>query len=487
MIVAVCLLCPAFNRVVAQTDMDTAALMRQIRAGQQAGRQITANGQRLKQKVEEAARSTMLANSYTDRTRPADSTRSRLVVSLLTCGPGTEIYEYYGHSAIRIRRQMPQNNAADASSEKTGNSSENQGDLNPYRSAAPDSALDLVFNYGVFDFHSGNFVLRFALGHTDYICAVQQTRDFLDNYRREGRFVEEQILNLTQEESAYLLNSLLTNSLPQNRVYRYNFFYDNCATRVRDKIEEAVDGVLKYPDRPVSRSWRDAVHFYSHYYRWSTFAQDLVLGSQADQKATGRELEFVPMILEQDYRTTLIQAANGIIYPLVRSHHRLLDLPPLRPREAFPLSPLAVSVIVLVGGMACAVIEWRRRKIFWGIDTAAIALQGLAGCVVAFLFFFSTHPAVGSNWLIWVLNPLPLFGLYFQIRGALHRRYYAYHIVAAPVLAAFLIALIWIPQQISLPAVLLVVFLLGRSALNIAVGYSLKHAAARPAPAKTNP
>ena len=91
----------------------------------------------------------------------------RLQVSLLTCGPGPEIYEYYGHSAIRVVRT----DTAD---------------------------FDLVFNYGVFDFNSGNFALRFALGHTDYICAMQQTIDFVEAYRRKGIYIDEQVLNVTQ-------------------------------------------------------------------------------------------------------------------------------------------------------------------------------------------------------------------------------------------------------------------------------------------------
>lgn len=446
----------------AQDMADTATLMREVRAGQQAGKHLTPQQQRLKDIIGQQAQSQMLKSAYSDRTLPTDSAAPRLIVSVLTCGPGNEIYEYYGHSAIRIQRT-------------TGRSANAEGQ-NPNISArisqpyaAMDSSFDVVFNYGVFDFNSGNFVLRFALGHTDYICAMEETDAFLEQYRRRGSYVDEQVLNLTQNEAGYLLQSLLVNAQPQNRVYRYNFFYDNCATRVRDKIEEAVNGTLKYPERPVSRTWRDAIHFYSHYYQWSTFAQDLVLGSDADEAATGRELEFAPLIMEQDFATTLIQARDGIIYPLVKDSHRLVDLPPLKREVAFPLSPLCVSIILVAGALVLAVMEWRKRKIYWGIDTAIIVLQSVAGCIVAFLFFFSTHPAVGSNWLVWVFNPLPLLGLYWQINGARHHRYYAYHIVAAPILLTFLLALPWIPQHVDAAAILLVVFLLIRSLTSLCV------------------
>lgn len=470
MIAAIVITCsPAMAR--AQDIADTANLLREVRAGQQAEKNLTQQQQHLKEVIGKQAQSQMMKSGFTDRTLAADSAAPRIIVSVLTCGPGNEIYEYYGHSAIRIQREASKKDTTGAQNNYSVAQDSHSGGLQS-------SALDLVFNYGVFNFNSGNFALRFALGHTDYICAVEETDAFLEQYRRRGSYVDEQVLNLTQNEAAYLLQSLLTNARPENCVYRYNFLYDNCATRVRDKIEEAVNGELKYPTRPVSRTWRDAIHFYSHYYQWSTFAQDLVLGSDADQLATGRELEFAPLILEQDFATTLIQARDGIIYPLVKDSHRLIDLPPLHREIGFPLSPLAVSVILVAGALACAVIEWKKKKIFWGIDTVTIILQSVAGCIVAFLFFFSTHPAVGSNWLVWVFNPLPLLGLYWQIKGARHRHYWAYHIVAAPILAAFLLALPWIPQYVSAPVILLVVFLLIRSLTNICVWIRIKRTGA---------
>lgn len=466
MIAATVMMCsPKILR--AQDMADTATLMREVRAGQQAGKNFTRQQQRLKDIIGQQAQSQMLKSAYADRTLPTDSAAQRLIVSVLTCGPGNEIYEYYGHSAIRIQRKSGRL----ANPEQENTYTDAQISQLP---AAQDSSFDVVFNYGVFDFNSGNFVLRFALGHTDYICAMEETDAFLEQYRRRGSYVDEQVLNLTQNEANYLLQSLLVNAQPQNRVYRYNFLYDNCATRVRDKIEEAVNGTLKYPERPVSRTWRDAIHFYSHYYQWSTFAQDLVLGSDADEAATGRELEFAPLIMEQDFATTLIQARDGIIYPLVKDSHRIVDLPPLKRATAFPLSPLCVSIILVAGALIIGVAEWKKRKIYWGIDTAIIVLQSVAGCIVAFLFFFSTHPAVGSNWLVWVFNPLPLLGLYWQINGARHHRYYAYHVVAAPILAAFLLALPWIPQHVDAAAILLVVFLLIRSLTSLCVWLRIK-------------
>lgn len=373
-----------------------------------------------------------------------DSLQSgRLQVSLLTCGPGPEIYQYYGHSAIRVL-------------------------------CTDSTDLDLVFNYGVFDFNSGNFALRFALGHTDYVCAMQQTEDFVEHYRRQGIYIDEQVLNVTQREAQRLLNALLVNCQPENCVYRYSFFYDNCATRVRDKIEECLDGKLQYPERPTERSLRDAVHYYSHNYRWATFGQDLLLGSEADWPASGRELEFAPLIMQEDFARTLVIDRTGIVRLFAGEKHRLLDLPPIEVEPSSWLSPMAVMAYLLIAVLILAMWEQRRRRIAWQVDSVLLALQGLGGVIVAFLFFFSTHPTVDSNWMVWVLNPLPLVGLYWQIKGGRCGRYYYYHAVALVVLALFFMALPLIPQYVSSAATLLILTLLLRSLNNVVVYFQRK-------------
>ena len=136
--------------------------------------------------------------------------RDSIQFSLLTCSPGTEIYSLFGHTAIRYQ-----------------NYTQNK---------------DIVFNYGMFSFSSPNFIYRFVKGETDYQLGVNDFRSFEAEYMFRGSSVYQQILNLTYEEKLKLQNLLFTNYLPQNRVYRYNYFYDNCTTRARDQIEKCIDG-----------------------------------------------------------------------------------------------------------------------------------------------------------------------------------------------------------------------------------------------------
>lgn len=430
--VAVCAQMPAVDEAQAKEALQT------LQNTNLSGRQKA-----LRSKIESLATAGLVATASDKRTR-SDSVGMHLQISLLTCGRGDAPYEYYGHSAIRVLRT--------------------------------DSAgLDLVFNYGVFDFNSDNFLLRFSLGETDYLCAVEKTADFIESYRRDGRYIDEQVLNLTQSEARRLYEALLDNVKPQNAAYRYNFFYDNCATRVRDIIERNVEAKLQYPERPVERTLRDAVHFYCRGSEWSAFGQDLVIGAEADIPASGRELEFVPLVLQQDFGSTVIIDQTHLVRTFVTDTRRLLDLPAVEAKRAFPLSPLGVAVLLVLCALVLGIYEYRKKRIVWAFDTALLLIEGIAGAIVAFMFFFSIHPTVGSNWLVWILNPLPLVGLFWQIKRAAKKQFPIYHAVAGVVVMLFLMASFFIPQKFGVPILLLALVLLIRNATNLLVWRKMRN------------
>ena len=183
-------------------------------------------------------------------------------LSLLTCAPGEVIYTLFGHTAIRYEN--------------------------------PSQGIDVVFNYGLFSFDIPNFALRFSLGETDYRLGVIDYPHFAGEYAYFGRSVWQQTLNLNNEEKAELIRLLQENYRPENRVYRYNFFYDNCATRPRDKIEESISGKVIYPVEPQdgSRTFREIVHQYCKGHPWARFGIDLCIGSEADRPITQRQMMF---------------------------------------------------------------------------------------------------------------------------------------------------------------------------------------------------
>lgn len=337
-------------------------------------------------------------------------------ISLLTCEPGSEIYALFGHSAIRYENPAKQE--------------------------------DWVFNYGMFSFKEPNFVMRFVKGETDYQLGVVPFRYFEAEYGMRGSSVYQQELNLTNAEKEKLAGLLFENYLPANRVYRYNYFYDNCTTRARDKIEESIQGKVVYPvsDRVVS--YRDILHEFTAGSEWSEFGIDLCLGSEADEPIDERKQMFAPFYMLAAARGAVIHRADTMM-PFVRKETKIVDAV-LEDEPAFPLSPMACALLLLA---VTVIIVGRglykgRQCLAWNV--VMFLLQGLGGCIIAFLFFFSLHPTVGSNWLLILFNPLPLIYLPWLIGRGIKQQKDPYHVYNAVVLTSFILLMPFLPQEFNL-------------------------------------
>ena len=346
------------------------------------------------------------------KAKSSDSIR----LSLLTCAPGTEIYALFGHSAIRYEH--------------------------------PALQRDWVFNYGMFSFSEPNFVMRFVKGETDYQLGVIPYSYFEAEYAERGSSVYQQVLNLTAEEKVNLVKALQENYLPANRVYRYNYFYDNCTTRARDKIEECIDGKVVYTTPTHEETFRDIIHEYTEGHEWSEFGIDLCLGADADKPIDLRQQMFAPFYMLEAARGAMIQRGDTLV-PLVKEEFKVVDV--IRtPEPGFPISPMAGACVLLAVTMVVVGVGVRKGHISCIWDGFLFGLQGIGGCVIAFLFFFSVHPTVSSNWMLVLLNPIPLFYLPFMIYQSLGRKKDAYHGVNAIVLTFFMILMPLIPQEFNL-------------------------------------
>jgi hypothetical protein len=306
-------------------------------------------------------------------------------ISLLTCQPHDEVYSLYGHTAIRYHDLRHQ-------------------------------GLDLAFNYGVFDFKKPHFVARFVLGLTDYELGAYPYKYFVNEYRRFGSMVTEQVLNLTNEEKSAMHEALAINLRPDNRIYRYNFFYSNCTTKARDIIEQCVKGNLKYSEREgYTPTYREMVHSMTERNPWSRFGNDLLLGIKADQKTDLRQQEFLPYNLLYDFDHAQIYA-DGTYRPLVKERRIAVPAGVQIVQEGFPLSPLICAIILLVISLLLFLLEWRQKKVYVLWDIVLMLLTSTLGIVLT-LMLFSQHPTVSLNLQIILLNPLPLFFLWPVIRG----------------------------------------------------------------------
>ena len=314
----------------------------------------------------------LTARERTDMSFPADSIgREDLTVSIVTCDPGPDVYELCGHAAIRIRS----------------------------------ASMDSVWNYGIFDFTSPNFIYRFCKGETDYMVYGYQFQRFMPAYVRRGSKVKEQVLDLTQEEARNLRAMLQTESRPENRIYRYNYVRDNCATRPWKRITQASGRGIELPDTLYYPTFRSEMRHFHRNYPWYQFGIDLVLGSGLDYPLAKDEDTFAPPVLADKLASATIGGA-----PLVRETNVIFPgladatLPPT-PWYLTPMAAAAVMLLLSIGTMFAYIMKKRLWK--WWISLYFLA-AGTAGCIVAFLVFCSEHEATSPNILIWWLNPMQL-------------------------------------------------------------------------------
>ena len=389
-------------------------------------------------------------------TLPTD-TADTWQVSLITCGPGVEVYNQFGHTAIRMK-----------------NVSRN---------------IDLIYNYGIFSFNTPNFVLRFTLGKTDYLLGIQAYQDFVDWYAYCNRDVREQVLNLSIEEKNTLIGLLNENYKPQNRTYRYNFFYDNCATRPRDLIEKCLQSKLQYADdmttTSTGQSFRSIVHEFTANNSWSQFGIDLCLGSEADKPISRRAMMFIPLYLEKYFEKATIlphernnnssreknknlvgEKSNGT-YPLITESKQLVTIPEAdKVQKDTPFTPFRCATFMFIVTTVLTIYEIRSRKSMWGFDLILFTAAGIAGCMLAFLATFSEHPTVSPNYLLFLFQPLHLLLLPWFIKKVKKMQRSSYLVVLTIELLLFIVLWAIIPQKFPLAVLPLALCLLVRSASN---------------------
>ena len=309
-------------------------------------------------------------------------------VSLLTCSPHEEIYSLYGHTALRWH------------------------DLR--------KGEDIAFNWGVFDFKKPFFVGRFVFGLTDYELGAYPYPLFRKEYKKYGSGITEQVLDLRPEEKMAIKEALIRNMQPENKVYRYNYFYDNCSLRPRNLIERCISGEVKYVAREdYQPTYREMVHGCVRNHPWAAFGNDMLLGIRADMKTDLRQQEFLPLNLLYDFDRATIYA-DGEYRPLVKEKRIALQAGVQVIEEDFPLTPMQCAWVLFIVSAGIALIEWKQKKRFRYWDALLMLVQGLAGCVL-FVMIFSQHPTTSLNLQLLLFNPLPLFYIPAVLKGQTKR------------------------------------------------------------------
>ena len=352
------------------------------------------------------------------------------VAYLLTCGPGTETYSIYGHSALRI--------------------------------AIPEKHTDTVYNWGVFDFNTTNFVWKFAKGRLDYMVIGESLNGFLQGYFYEQRFVYSQKINIDAKEIRKLTELINENLKPENVKYRYDFFYDDCSTRIRDLLEKSIGEKLKYPPPETGKipTFRDMVAKYQNPYPWLRFGVDLIMGSTTDKKAVFRDRMFLPIDMMDELSKTFVNR-DGKMIPLLQNPSVLVDFGTPVIKQKFLTSPPSVfTLLILLILILTALVKSRRTiKI---MDIFIYSIFSILFVLMVFFNFFTDHQQMRWNLNIIWLNPFVLICLIMLIlnkAGTLWFRIVFY------ISAAFLVINFILPQDFNIAFLLMVIILLIRSSV----------------------
>ena len=296
-------------------------------------------------------------------------------VSVLTVGSGESLNDAFGHNAFRIKDRT--------------------------------IGIDIVYGYGEYDFGAPNFYLKFARGKLNYLISRDSFRDFYNHYLYYNRTIEEQVLNLSPEQKQRLFNYLENNYKPENRRYLYDFFYDNCATRIRDVSEIATNSSIQFdtPKNFESKTFRELIHEHVKLNSWGSFGIDIALGSVVDKEATPREFMFLPKYIHEFFENAKINNSDD----LVKSSSVVLQKKPSDSSSNFLLSPLMIIGIISIIILYITYKDFKTKKRSRWLDIVLFSITGIIGIILLLLWFATDHTATAQNYnLLWAF-PLNLF------------------------------------------------------------------------------
>ncbi len=279
-------------------------------------------------------------------------------ITLLTCTSGNELYSVFGHSAIRVTDESLD--------------------------------LDVVFNYGTFDFNTPYFYLKFMNGNLDYALSAYDFDQFMRYYEMEKRGVEEGILELDSIQKEQLWEYLIWNLSPNNRNYRYDFFFDNCATRIRDIIFKAkqIDINNKLFTAIDNRSFRDYIHSYVNEASWTGQGIDLLLGMKTDEKASVYQRAYLP-----DYLDSLFVNSKIIVNQTVLLKKGENDYY----NDISIFSPNILAIIILILSICISIFEFTNRVYCKFYDIVLFTACSLLSILFWYLWLFTKHEVCSVN------------------------------------------------------------------------------------------
>ncbi len=355
-------------------------------------------------------------------------------ISVITCAPFQgELYSAFGHNAIRVYD--------------------------------PVNRIDHAYNYGTFDFNQPNFYLNFTRGNLLYKLSVQSYPNFRYYYLYYNRWVHEQIIDLNQQQRQKLFDYLQWNAQPENQEYLYDYFYNNCATKIRDVFAEALGEKIKFDDSYITTDYsiRDLTDLYLKEQPWGDLGIDICLGLPMDKKATPYDYMFLPDYIESSFHHAVISPENGI-KPLVKK--TINSEPPGEPMvfDSAP-HPWVVFGVLLVIVSGISLLDFKKKKPSKWLDITLLFVTGAIGCLLFILWVATDHKAAANNFnLLWAL-PTNLIAA-FLLLGKQKEIMKKYYTLLTGVTLILLLTWPLLPQQLNVFLIPVVVALVIRYGLN---------------------
>ena len=346
---------------------------------------------------------------------------------LVTCEPGEEVYERFGHSGIRVYD--------------------------------PVTGIDEVFHWGLFSFDTPNFIGRFISGNTDYEMGVYSTKFFVLQYIERGSAIYLQELDFTPEQKHTFWAKLWENYRPENRKYRYNFIYDNCATRPYQSILCAFNYKVHLDLHQQDITYRDIINSYMPIGSLYNTGINIIIGSSADKYISAKESVSFPIYTMNVLNCTKYITDNGL-KPIVKSQETLHKAP----RKVFStsLTTYYASIIIpLLLAFLCILYAYKKQRYVPYFTQIILLISAIVGAIISYLWFCSHHPIVDNNMNILWCNPFNviLAIILFLKKKSLRTMKLVFAIVNIVLCAAFIITLIANIQHTT-PQILSIWFLI---------------------------
>lgn len=288
-------------------------------------------------------------------------------ISLLTCGTGEEIWESFGHTGVRIIDSTKH--------------------------------MDIVYNYGTFDGYDKDFEIKFMRGRLLYYVSIQTYPEFMEEYVQARRRVEEQVLLIGPKEKHQVDSFLKWNAEPANRYYKYDFYYDNCATRIRDIFPDMLGKDFKFGSGLTSGkqiSFRNITDQYLCRRHWERFGIDILLGSKVDKIMTDKDVMFLPDFLRDGLAGATVNG-NKV------ASATLEILPPSPPQPLETNQPFILSCILAL--LTILGLSVPKLRILGKIMSFLLLfITGLLGWFILVMWLGTDHKACGDNFnILWAL------------------------------------------------------------------------------------